>query len=114
MHEMSFCIKLVNLAIETAQREQAKRVVELSVLVGEMTGIVDQLFINCYEKAVEGTILEGAKLNLIHDKTRAYCNNCGTEFIPDKEHDYLCPKCGGFDCKITGGRGVVLKEIILD
>lgn len=43
MHEMSFCIKLVNLAIETAQREQAKRVEELSVLVGEMTGIVDQL-----------------------------------------------------------------------
>ncbi len=114
MHEMSYVVRFVNQALETAKEHHAGRVLSLHVDVGEMTGIEDEFLQRYYVTACKGTILEGSSLTITHIPIRAVCDNCQCEYHPDKEHDYLCPSCHSGRCHITEGRGATLRQIKME
>ena len=64
MHEMSYIMRLANMAAETAKANNATSVESVSIQVGEMTGLIPEYLHRYYPKAVEGTILEGSRLEI--------------------------------------------------
>lgn len=114
MHELSYISRLANLAIETATANNALTVESITIQVGEMTGLVPEYLQNYYPSAVKGTILEGSRLEIEYLHVVAKCSNCGNEFTPSKEDEYLCPKCHNSASSILHGREFLIKNIILD
>ncbi len=119
MHEMSYVIRFVNLAAESILQEyqeekNAPAVISISVEVGEMSNVLPEYLQKYYPRVVKGTILEGSKLLTIPVAARILCEDCGNEYHPEKEHEYLCPRCKSARGKILSGRGVTLSEIVLE
>lgn len=114
MHEMSYVIRFVNLAIQTAEENRAKSVKKLTVQVGEMTDIEPSYLQKYYPAAVKDTILEGSSLETEQIKAKIHCNECGREYHPTRDLQYLCPVCGSGNGRILAGRSVVLKNVEIE
>ncbi|MCR4716115.1 MAG: hydrogenase maturation nickel metallochaperone HypA [Lachnospiraceae bacterium] len=114
MHEMSYCIRLVNIALDAAKENDINHVSRITVDIGQMTGVLPHLLKSCYEQASKGTILEGSEIVINEIKTTALCLDCDREYIPSKDNNYSCPDCKSINSKIIRGREVSLVNIIDD
>lgn len=114
MHEMSYVIRFVNLALRKAQEAGADRVCSVTVSVGEMTDIVPEYLHRYYPEVVKGTIMENSELKVEVVPVKIRCAACGSVYHPEKSNAYSCPECGGSAGEICQGRGMDLKEISLE
>lgn len=114
MHEMSYVIRFVNLALQRAKESGAVRVNRLTVSVGEMTDIVPEYLHKYYPEAVRGTILEDTELNVQVVPVRIRCAGCKEEYHPEKGNSYACPVCGSFTGEICAGKGMRLETIEME
>ncbi len=114
MHEMSYVVRLVNLALKKCEEEKICRVQKLVCEIGEMTGILPEYMQKYYKSGIKDTLLNGSELECIMIPVSAHCEDCGAEYLPSKEHDYLCPECGSGLAIIIHGREFILKEIIAE
>ena len=114
MHEMSYITRMVALAIEVAEANNAKSVREIEVLIGKTSGVMPYYMHKYYPEVVKNTILENAKLVCREVPVKALCEECGNEYLPSKENDYLCPVCGGRKARIIEGKGVTLNNVVIE
>ncbi|MCR4901435.1 MAG: hydrogenase maturation nickel metallochaperone HypA [Butyrivibrio sp.] len=114
MHELSYMIKMVNLAEDTAIENDIEHIDKIVVEVGAMTGVLPYYLHKYYPEATKGTRLEGSELEVIEIPVKAICNNCQTEYEPTKENDYRCPHCTSTSSHIVAGRDVTLKNILVN
>lgn len=112
MHEMSYCIKIVDEVLKCCNENNIKTVTSINVSVGKMTGCVDELLQNAFKAAKKNTILKDAKLNLTSQEVVATCLDCNKDYIPEREYNYACPICKGFNSRIIKGRNCVVENII--
>lgn len=67
MHEFSLLANLLRKIEDTARRENATRVVRVSVKIGALAHISGSHFRDHFEHAVRGTLSEGALLEIEED-----------------------------------------------
>ena len=113
MHEMSYMIRMVSLAAEVAKENNAESVESIVVEVGKTSGVMPYYMHKYFPEASKGTVIEGAELICEEVPVRAMCEECGKEYEPNRDNDYLCPFCGGRRAHITAGKDVVLKNVII-
>ena len=111
MHEMSYAIRLVNMALSTAKDNNLDNVDSVSVEIGQMTGVLPHLLIEAYTSASKDTILEGSSLDITTANVTALCNDCNITYEPNASNNYCCPKCRSLNSKIIRGRDVSLISI---
>ena len=111
MHEMSYVVRVVNLALKKCEEEDIKKVESLTVQIGQMVGVEPFYMEKYYKQATEGTLLEGSDIVCEILPVMVRCDGCGNEYHPDAKNDYLCPQCGSGAAKLLQGREFVLKEI---
>ncbi len=114
MHEMSYIAKIADLAIDIARKSGAKVVHKVVVQIGKTSGVLPYYMYKYYPEAVKDTVLEGSELVCEEVEVKACCDECGTQYNPKKELNYLCPNCGGRKAHIIEGRGVTLKDIVIE
>ena len=110
MHELSYVTKLVDLAVQTAERENMAKITAVYADIGKMTGLVPFYMQKYFKTAVKDTVLDGSKLIINEVAVTAKCS-CGHEYAPDASHDYLCPVCGSGQCRIITGREMLLTKL---
>lgn len=64
MHELSLAVELVERAAEIARREQAKKVTEIEVMIGDLSGVDAEAFAFAFPEAARGTVLADASLKI--------------------------------------------------
>ena len=111
MHEMSYAVRLVNMAIDTAKENELNNVDTVTVEIGQMTGVLPHLLKEAYTSASKGTILEGSTLDITMTNVTAHCNDCNTTYEPNAVNNYCCPSCNSLNSKIIKGRDVSLISI---
>ncbi len=114
MHEMSYIARMVNLAIDVAQQNNARKVLKIEVLIGKTSGVMPYYMHKYYPEASKGTILEGAELVCEEVPVKALCEECNKEYFPTSENRYMCPHCGGRKAHIIEGKGVMLKNVVIE
>ena len=118
MHEMSYVVRFVNMALETMEREGGEpsdsRARKVVLEIGELTGLVPEYLEKYFKSAIKGTKLEGAELEIEMRPVQALCSDCGVLYKPVRENGYLCPGCGSSRGKIVDGRHANLKQVILE
>ncbi|TDA35547.1 MAG: hydrogenase nickel insertion protein HypA, partial [Hadesarchaea archaeon] len=121
MHEWAIAEGIVEALLERGKKEGARRITGFRVVLGEIQGVEEGLLRFALEELSRGTILEGAEITFEREKGRVGCRSCGFEWSPERgsmEEEALhflpdllplflrCPRCGGLDLEIKGGRGV--------
>ena len=113
MHEMSIVTNVVRAVVAHADRGGARRVVKVTLVVGELHDIVDDLMERCFRYLARGTIAEGASLELVKVPFKALCQECGLAYaanLRDKA-TLVCPECGSTDFRIHNGNEFIIRDI---
>ncbi len=110
MHEMSYCIQIVNMTLDAIDPDKDK-VEEISVSIGSMTGIVPEYLEKYFPEATKNTLLEGSVLNIHMIPVETRCGKCGESYTPSKENSYRCPGCGSTEGALIHGREFELTNL---
>jgi hydrogenase nickel incorporation protein HypA/HybF len=99
MHEMALTQSVVEAVCEHAA---GRRVHSVRVEVGALCAVVPDAMSFCFELAVEGTVADGARLDIDVRPGAARCRSCDAHFeLTDPI--LLCP-CGSADVEVLTGR----------
>jgi hydrogenase nickel incorporation protein HypA/HybF len=110
MHEQSIVASLLNLALKNAGKANARKIVSISLVVGDYTGVVDDAVSFFFGFLSKNTIAAGAKINYTHVPGQLRCRDCDFIF-PLQKCDYQCPKCEGKRVEIVGGRELYIENM---
>jgi len=113
MHELSLATDLVNTALKTAMDNNAKKVLTVTVEVGELAMVNPEQLEFMYDILVEDNMLKGSKLKIEKVPAIADCPNCGYAGPVEDKFACTCPKCS-LTLKITAGRDICLKNMELE
>ena len=111
MHELGIVVHVINQIEELAKKNNVKEVVELTLEIGEVSGVVNQYFIDAFEWAKKRTeYMKETKLTIITIQGKSYCEDCKETYITT-EYGKTCPKCGGGNTYLITGRDVSIRDI---
>ena len=99
MHELAIAESIVDAVCE---RAAGRRVHRVAVRIGALTAVVPDAMQFCFALAVEGTVADGACLDIEHRPGAARCRDCGAD-VEITDAILLCP-CGSADLAVTAGR----------
>ncbi len=99
MHEMAITQSVVDAVCEHAA---GRRVHSVKLEVGALCAIVPAAMEFCFGLAVEGTVADGATLDVDVRPGAARCRSCGARFEL-RDPILLCP-CGSADVEVLEGR----------
>ena len=99
MHELSITQSVVDAVRERAAGRPVRSV---RVQIGRLTAVVPEALRFCFELVAEGTVAQGARLDIDRPAGRAACRTCGADFTLT-DPILLCP-CGSADVTVTAGR----------
>jgi hydrogenase nickel incorporation protein HypA/HybF len=110
MHEMSIIESLLSLALDDAKKADARRIVSIKLIVGELTGVEKEAVSFCFGFLAKNTIAAGALLDFNYTKAQLRCRDCDFIFPWDKLN-YDCPKCLKKAVEIVGGRELYIESL---
>ena len=99
MHEMAITQSVIDAVCDHAA---GRRVHSVRVQVGELCAVVPDAMRFCFGLAAEGTVADGARLDLDIQPGSARCRTCGQDFALS-DPILLCP-CGSADVEVLTGR----------
>jgi hydrogenase nickel incorporation protein HypA/HybF len=92
MHELSLAQNLLEIVCRTAEENALEKVTVVSVVGGELGGIVLDALQFGFEVSSRGTVAQGAKLLYRELPALIRCSSCNHEFSW-KTYGYSCPQC---------------------
>ena len=110
MHELSITQSMMDVVLAEAEKAGAKEVKKINLVIGEMSGIVEQSVQFYFDFLKKDTVAEGAVLNFKMVPTKAKCHNCGEEFAL-KDIEWCCPQCQSTSFKIVTGKELFIESI---
>jgi hydrogenase nickel incorporation protein HypA/HybF len=110
MHELSVTESLLKIALNHAEKANAKRVTDLNIVIGDLASMVDDSIQFYWEIIAKGTIAEQAKLNFRRLPAQLQCMTCSETYHPT-DRELACPKCNGINVKIIKGEEFSLESI---
>jgi hydrogenase nickel incorporation protein HypA/HybF len=127
---------ILEAVLEVASKHGARRVLEVIIEMGELTLLNPSQLSMAFKVLSEGTIVEGARLEVKVVRARARCNSCNEEWDANLSGlssaiDHLvfmtcsacdsrkffkcaCPKCGGTDFDFVSGNELVIKSVKIE
>jgi len=110
MHELSITQMMLDLVLEEARKNDAARVQAITLVIGKMSGIVDDCVRFYFDFLSRDTIAKGARLAFKPVPAKARCRECGREFKLE-ELKWVCPGCGTTRIEIVGGKELYVESI---
>lgn len=113
MHEMSIALSIIDIANEEALRANAKRINEIEIEIGSISGVEISALEFSLELAVKNTLLENAQRKIISIPAKAECLECNSTFALTTFYE-PCPSCESLTIKIIQGKELKIKSINID
>lgn len=115
MHELGVVFYIIRDVKEVAAENNVSRVAEVTIELGEVSGVIPEYLTDCWEWACKKEpIMVGAKLNIETMEAVTFCEDCRQEYSTMK-YAKICPHCGSENTYLLRGRDVNIKDItVLD
>jgi hydrogenase nickel incorporation protein HypA/HybF len=110
MHEQSIVESLLALALKNAEQNRAERIVAINLVVGDLSGVVEDAVNFYFNFLARDTIAGGATINYRRVPVTMRCRDCQRTFEPERL-DLLCPDCGGRQLDIIAGRELYVESL---
>ncbi|MDT8408066.1 MAG: hydrogenase maturation nickel metallochaperone HypA [Wenzhouxiangellaceae bacterium] len=112
MHELAVCSELLDQVRATALARHAKSVGQITIVVGELSGVEPDLLRQAFSIARAGPLTAEAELLVQPAPIRIRCRECGND-NEAAANRLLCAKCGGFRVDLLAGDELLLASIEL-
>lgn len=109
MHELGIARNIVAIVSDRAQGRRVRRV---TLEVGKLSGVMTDAIAFCFDVVAQGTVLEGASLDICEIEGRGRCIACGTEF--DMPTLYAACACGSRRLHRLQGEELKVKTMQLE
>jgi hydrogenase nickel incorporation protein HypA/HybF len=107
VHELSITQNIVDIALKTAE---SRRVTGITIVLGELSGVVEESVRFCFGAVTENTRAEGAALSFQHMPAVMRCTGCEAEFgLTESARE--CPRCGSVGGHVVQGRECYIDSI---
>jgi len=110
MHELAITQNMLDLVLKKAEEAGAKEVKRINLVIGEMTGVVEECVQFYFNFLGNETIAEGAELSFTMVPMKVRCRDCGKSFEL-KESDSACPYCQGNNMEFIAGDELFVESI---
>ena len=110
MHELSITQNILSIALEKADAAKAKQISKINLVIGELSGVVDDCVEFYFGFLSKDTIAAQASLSFRHPPTSLRCRNCDNLFTPE-DIDWTCPNCRKQEIEIVSGRELYMESI---
>lgn len=106
MHEMAITQSVVDAVCE---HSAGRRVHSVRLEVGALCALVPDSMQFCFGLATEGTVAEGAHLDIAVRPGTGHCRTCGNDFAL-ADLILLCP-CGSADVEVIAGKDIRIRSM---
>jgi hydrogenase nickel incorporation protein HypA/HybF len=113
MHEFSLAGEVIKIVEFEAEKNKARSVSEITIEVGNFSGVEAEAFKSALGLLSEGSVLEKASLNIVRMKGKGICNTCNKEFEMNQRID-TCPGCNSFPSEIKGGNEFRVVSLMIE
>ena len=110
MHELAITQSMFDIVLKYAHEAGAKKVTKISVVIGEMTGVVAESVRFYLDLLGKNTVTEGVVVSITTAPSKAKCLGCEQTFEP-KELDWTCPNCKEAGIEIVSGKELFIESI---
>lgn len=110
MHELAITQNILNTVLDEAKAAKAKSIIDINLIVGELSGVVTESVEFYFDILKKGTIARDAKFNFTLTPARFRCRDCHAEFRTDDSF-WTCPKCQGINIELVEGRDCYIESI---
>lgn len=114
MHEMVMVEKALDMILDECEGRGVSRVTGVTLTIGELMDVVDELVPSLFEYMARGTICEGAELVIKHVPAYVQCHKCHEAWHIDvrDQSTWTCPRCGAFkNYRMVSGREFKIDSI---
>jgi len=110
MHELGITESIIKIALEKACEAQANKIIQVNLVIGEMSGFVPDCIQFYFDSLSKETIAQGAVLHFESVPVELRCRDCSIIF---KSRDTLwsCPGCQGQSVEILKGRELYIESM---
>jgi len=113
VHEYAVTQSMITMAVEEANKVNASRIIEIRLVIGDLSTIIDDSVQMYFDIMSEGTLAEGAKLVFKRVKAEFECKACGEVFVKPPQ-GFDCPKCGGLGTPTGVGREFYIDSLEIE
>ncbi|HEX4386836.1 MAG TPA: hydrogenase maturation nickel metallochaperone HypA [Myxococcales bacterium] len=106
MHELGIAQQVVELAVSRCEGE---RITRIDLEVGQLSAVLPDALLFCFDAASAGTRAEGAELRIIQVPGRARCRACGAELQLSRPFGRCA--CGETDLEWLSGDELRIKQM---
>lgn len=110
MHELAITKGIIDIINSEAEKKGFTNVLEITLRVGEYSGIVPECLRDFFTIAAAGSAAERAELVIEPVKARFKCLECGYEGEADRKNA-CCPECRSVAIKMTAGREFFVESL---
>jgi len=110
LHELAVTENILKIAVEHGQRAGAGRITAIHLVIGGLSGFVDDAIQFNFDLLTPGTLAEGAQLHFQRIPARLRCRQCDTVFEPDGI-DWRCPECDALAGEVIAGKEFFVESI---
>ena len=110
MHEQSIVEAILATALERAAKEKASKIIRIYLVIGELSGVLDEAVEFYWDFLTKDTIAAGSNLFFMRPPTEVRCRNCNTVFSPENLN-VTCPNCKERKIEIISGRELFIESM---
>lgn len=113
MHEMSIVGNVVKAVVMYAEKEGVERVTGVTLTVGALHDVVDDLMERAFRFLARDTVAEGAYLHMNKLPLKVRCRHCHAVYEASvRNRDSLtCADCGQHEVDVVQGREFMIDNI---
>jgi hydrogenase nickel incorporation protein HypA/HybF len=90
MHELAVTQSILEIALRHAEQAGAQRILAINLVIGDLTGFVDDSIQFYFDFLSEDTLAQYARLNF--------------EYTPPNSRIWTCPECEALGGEVVAGR----------
>ena len=114
MHELGIVFHMIDLLEDTAREHGLTRITRVAISLGEVSGVVTELFEDAWLWAAgKSELLCEAELEVYQIKAVTICNDCGKTY-ETVEYGRTCPYCQSSHTVLLNGNEMQIDEIAGD
>lgn len=113
MHELSIAQSIAEIVNQYAPAGKKRGIRSVKLKIGDLAGVLPESLSFCFAAVIEGTLAEGAELQIENVPIVCRCNQCGFNFEVG-HYVFLCPTCGNPYVEVICGQELDVAEIELN
>ena len=114
MHELGVVFYVIKDVKKVAEENDVKQVASVTLQIGEVTGILHDYLVDCWNWArKKEPVMEASELLIEQVDAVTFCEDCKQEY-ETVAHGKICPHCGSDKTWLLTGNEVNIKDITIE